>query len=541
MKNRLTLTTLLALFILYPLSGYSQDDKAVIEKIIETGRKDNRTMHHLDVLTNRIGGRPIGSDAYENATNWAASLFKKWGLEVQVIEVGELPVGFNRGPWFGRMLSEDGMTLHFATPSYTSGTKGVQRGHVVMEPKTRAEFERMRGKLKGAWVLISGKSNGFPIDISEYADTLRSQVIKENNIIGRYNDSISRINRSNPQNAPLPLKEYKDSPALFYKEMREAGILGIIQSASVPITALYDRKNLEDMTFENLPSCPDIKLNEHQYKIIEQKVKERQYFLLEFDIRNHFKPGPVKYHNVIGIIRGSEFPDEYVMSGGHLDAFDVATGGVDCGTGVAPNLEAARLIMAAGGKPRRSIAFCLWAGEEFGLLGSKHWVETNMDKLDKISNYFNRDGGPTVANSLTVPPAMYEQFKIATEDLDRIDPEFPFKLNLRTEARPKPATAGGSDHAYFAINGVPTISFGTGDPKGYDFNYQEIWHTERDTYNMSIPEYMNHTSVVMALVYYKLANMDSLLSRKDLYLEPAKSIDNPSVKKGENRGAARRR
>ena len=197
--------------------------------------------------------------------------------------------------------------------------------------------------------------------------------------------------------------------------------------------------------------------------------------------------------------------------------------------------------MAAGGKPRRSIAFCLWAGEEFGLLGSKHWVETNMDKLDKISNYFNRDGGPTVANSLTVPPAMYEQFKIATEDLDRIDPEFPFKLNLRTEARPKPATAGGSDHAYFAINGVPTISFGTGDPKGYDFSYQEIWHTERDTYNMSIPEYMNHTSVVMALVYYKLANMDSLLSRKDLYLEPAKSIDNASVKKGENRGAARRR
>ncbi|GAB1472832.1 M28 family metallopeptidase [Bacteroidota bacterium] len=531
MKNRFTLTTLLALFILYPATVFSQDEKTVVDKIIEIGKTDNQTMHHLDVLTNRIGGRPIGSDAYENATNWTASLFKKWGLEVQVIEVGELPVGFNRGPWFGKMLSEDGMNLHFATPSYTSGTKGVQRGHVVMEPKTRAEFERMRGKLKGAWVLISGKSNGFPIDISEYADTLRSQVIKENNLIGRYNDSVTRINRSNPQKAPLPLKEYKDSPALFYKEMREAGILGIIQSASVPITALYDRKNLEDMTFENLPTCPDIKLDEHQYKIIEQKVKERQFFLLEFDIRNHFKPGPVKYHNVIGIIRGSEYPDEYIMSGGHLDAFDVATGGVDCGTGVAPNLEAARLIMAAGGKPRRSIAFCLWAGEEFGLLGSKHWVETNMDKLDKISNYFNRDGGPTVANSLTVPPAMFDQFKIATEDLDKINPELPFKLNLRTEARPKPATAGGSDHAYFAINGVPTISFGTGDPKGYDFNYQEIWHTERDTYNMSIPEYMDHTSVVMAVVYYKLANMNTLLSRKDLYLEPNKTIKNEEVKK----------
>jgi len=541
MKIKLTLLSLLALFIINPASIYSQDQKEVINKIIEFGNTDNRTMNHLDILTNRIGGRLIGSDAYENATYWAASLFKKWGLEVEVIEVGELPVGFNRGPWFGRMLSEDGMVLHFATPSYTSGTKGVQRGHVVMEPKTKAEFERMRGKLKGAWVLISGKSNGFPIDISEYADTLRSQVIKENNIIGRYNDSVTRVNRSNPQNAPIPLKEYKDSPALFYKEMRDAGILGIIQSASLPITALYDRKNVEDMSFDNLPTCPDIKLDEHQYKIIEQKVKERQYFLLEFDIRNHFKPGPVKYHNVIGIIRGTEFPDEYIMSGGHLDAFDVATGGVDCGTGVAPNLEAARLIMAAGGKPRRSIAFCLWAGEEFGLLGSKHWVETNKERLDKISNYFNRDGGPTVANSLTVPPAMYEAFKTATEDLNRINPELPFKLTIRTEARPKPATAGGSDHAYFAINGVPTISFGTGDPKGYDFNYQEIWHTERDTYNMSIPEYMNHTSVVMAVVYYKLANMDSLLSRKDLYLEPAKNEKGEAVRKGDNRGAARRR
>ena len=272
------------------------------------------------------------------------------------------------------------------------------------------------------------------------------------------------------------------------------------------------------MTWDELPTCPDIKLDENQYKIIAQKVKERQYFQLEFDIRNHFKPGPVKYHNVIGIIRGTEFPDEYVMSGGHLDAFDVATGGVDCGTGVAPNLEAARMIMAAGGKPRRSIVFCLWAGEEFGLWGSKFWVESHKDILGKISNYFNRDGGPTVANSLTVPPAMFDDFKKATEQLNSISPEFPFTLTVRPgDARPKPTTAGGSDHAYFAINGVPTISFGTADPKGYDFNYGEIWHTERDTYNMSIPEYMEHTSTVTAIVLYNLANQDKLLSRKGLY------------------------
>jgi len=497
--------------------GFAQNHQ-VVDKIIEIAKTDNQTMHHLDVLVNRIGGRPIGSDAYRVATHWAASQLTKWGMEVEIQEVGELPVGFNRGPWFGKMLDDDGMTLHFATPSYTSGTKGVQRGHVLAEPKTKREFDSMKGKLKGAWVLITGTSDGWAIDNSEKANEKRKEIIEKNEKISRYNDSIIRINRANPAKPPVPLKELTEAPALFYKEMIEAGILGTIQSSTVPIRALYSR-DVWDMDFyENLPSCPDIKLDENQFRIIAQKVKERRYFQLEFDIRNHFIPGPVKYHNVIGMIRGTEFPDEYVMSGGHLDSYDVSSGGVDCGTGVAPNLEAARLIMAAEGKPRRTILFCLWAGEEFGLLGSKFWVEQNKDKWPKISNYFNRDGGPTVANSLTVPPAMYDDFAKATGPLNDIIPELPFTLNRRTgDPPPRPVTAGGSDHAYFTMNGIPAISFGTSDPKGLDFNYGEIWHTERDNYNMSIPEYMEHSALVTAIVVYNLAMQDHLLSREGLY------------------------
>ncbi|MCL2098795.1 MAG: M20/M25/M40 family metallo-hydrolase [Bacteroidales bacterium] len=513
--------SLLCIIILFQTLPAFAQEQSVVNAVITIAKTDNQTMQHLDVLTNRIGGRPIGSYAYETAIYWAANLFKKWELEVEIQEVGALPVGFNRGPWFGKMLDSDGMILHFATPSYTSGTKGVQRGHVVAEPKTTAQFNRMKGKLKGAWVLITGVSDGYPIDYSAKGDSIRQTVIAKNDITQGYNDSISRINRQNPNKPPLPLKELDDAPALFYKEMREVGILGIIQSAPVPITALYDRKNVMDMDFDRLPSCPDIKLDEKQYAVIAQKVKERQYFLLEFDIRNHFRPGPVKYHNVIGIIRGSEFPDEYVMTGGHLDSYDTATGAVDCGTGVAPNLEAARMLMMAGAKPRRTILFCLWAGEEFGLLGSKYWVENNTEKLPYISNYFNRDGGPTVANSLTVPAAMYDDFQKATAQLNDINPDFPFTLQQRRGNPPvRPiitTTSGGSDHYYFAANGVPAISFGTADPKGYDFNYYEIWHTERDTYNMSIPEYMEHTSAVIAITVYNLANFDKILSREGLY------------------------
>ncbi|HOS71794.1 MAG TPA: M28 family peptidase [Bacteroidales bacterium] len=502
------------------LSGNSQQSK-VIDRIIEIGRTDNRTMHHLDVITNRFGGRPVGSDAYTNAAQWCASEFRKWGMEVIMDEAGSVPVGFNRGPWFGRLLSENGMTLHFATPSYTSGTKGVQRGHVLIEPKTRDEFERMKGALKGAWVLIGGKNDGWPIDYSEKADSAREKVIVYNDSIGKINRAIMFENFANRGKPPKELHPLKEEPALFYREMREAGILGVIQSSAVPIRALYDRKNLDRMTFENLPTVCDIKLDEDQYAIIEKMAKERRYFLLEFDIRNHFKPGPVKYHNVIGVIRGTRYPDEYVMMGGHLDAFDVATGGVDDGSGATPVMEAARLIMAAGGRPQRTILACLWAAEEFGLLGSKHWVETNREKLPRISNYFNRDGGPTVASGIVVPDAMYNDFEKVCKPLNSINPDFPFRLTRNTNPpRPRPTTASSSDHAYFAMNGVPTLSFETPDSKGYNFDYGEIWHTERDTYDKSIPEYQEHTSVVTAVVVYGLANLDHLLSRKGLYLEP---------------------
>lgn len=517
MKNGLTLRSAAAmsLFILslMPFPVHAQKGK-VVESIIEIGTQDNHAMDHLDVLCNRIGGRLIGSDAYDNAVDWTAYMFEKWGLEVWKQEVGELPVGFNRGPWFGRMLGGNGMVLHFATPSYTSGTKGVQRGHVLKEPRTVDEFNRMKEQLKGAWVLIGGRSNGFPVDWSEKGDSTRAVVIAENIEIEKKN---RELRLSGSKEKPTPLKHV---PALFYKEMVEAGILGIIQSSPVPIRALYDRNCFDKMSFDNLPQVPDIKLDEKQYDIIASMVDRREYFQLEFDIRNHFKMGPVKYHNVIGVMRGTKYPDEYVIAGGHLDAFDVATGGVDCGSGVAPVMEAARLIAEAGGKPKRTILFCLWAGEEFGLLGSRYFVESGTVPLDKISNYFNRDYTPFVPMGITVPEAMYEDFVKVSEPLNEGNPEFPFIVEKRTgEPRPIPKNAGGSDHAYFMMNGVPVLSFNLKDPKGYDFSYGEIWHTERDTYNKSIPEYQERTAVCNAVILYGLANLDHLLSREGLYKE----------------------
>jgi Zn-dependent M28 family amino/carboxypeptidase len=183
-------------------------------------------------------------------------------------------------------------------------------------------------------------------------------------------------------------------------------------------------------------------------------------------------------------------------------------------------MEAARLVAEAGGKPKRSILFCLWAAEEFGLLGSKAFVQSGKVDMKKISNYFNRDYTPFLSSGVTVPEAMYEDFVKVSKPLVGAHPEFTFKVQKRQGApRPKPTTASGSDHAYFAMEGVPTIGFSLTDPKGYNFSYDEIWHTERDTYNKSIPEYQEHSATVTAIILYGLANLDHLLSRDGLYAE----------------------
>ena len=482
----------LAALLLAAPFGLSQDK--VTKKVLELGRTDNRTMEHADYIARNIGGRLVGTHMLNHAEDWVAEQFRSWGLEVTLQEAVVIGVGFDRGPWSGRMLSEDGMVLHFGTPAYTAGTRGPQKGRVLLEPKNQREFDRVKGALKGAWVLIeTGPTNGLALDASAKADSTRAAQLAEGK---------------------------KDVQVPMYRQMVDAGVLGFIRAAQLPMQVLYNRAKCFELTMDTLPTACDILLDAHQFEIVKRKCVDREDFLLEFDIRNHFFPGPMKFHNVLAVIKGTQHPDEYVLLGGHLDAYDIATGAVDDGQGVCVTMEAARLLAAAGARPRRSIMFCIWTGEEYGLLGSKYFVEQKTIPWGKISNYFNRDGGPLACTSVTVPPAMYDDFVQVCEPLKDYNPDIPFTVNKREgEPQPRPTSAGGSDHAYFAMNGIPAISFRESDVFGLDFNYRDIWHTEDDLYDKLIPAYLEHSAVVSAVTAYGLANLPHLLSREGLYKE----------------------
>ena len=105
---------------------------------------------------------------------------------------------------------------------------------------------------------------------------------------------------------------------------------------------------------------------------------------VEVEITNKFIPGPITVYNTVGEIPG-EKTDEFVVVGAHLDSWDLAQGTTDNGTGTCITLETARLIMRSGVKPKRTIRFVLFTGEEQGLYGSKAYCARHKDEMAKTS------------------------------------------------------------------------------------------------------------------------------------------------------------
>ncbi|MDP2915905.1 MAG: M20/M25/M40 family metallo-hydrolase [Candidatus Aminicenantes bacterium] len=477
-------------------------DDPVVNKIIELGTTDNQVMAWNDYASNRFGGRETGTNAYTDATAWAVWQFKQWGLEAELDEAGEVPVGFNRGPWFGKMIKPAEKALFFGTPSFTAGTKGVQRGPVVIlktdpfsipgrnatpeniEKKRAAveaaiaEVKANKSAFKGAWVLIPGENTGFARD-------------------GR---------RGTP--------EYADAKLIppLTQLLVEAGALGTIQLSKTEPFRILDGY-VE--SWDKLPVLPDVKLAENQYNEIKALVEKGERVELEFDIRNWFKMGPIKYHSVVATLRGTTFPDECIVIGGHYDCFSGATGAVDDGSGFAPAMEAIRLIKAAGGQPKRSIIVMLFAAEEIGLVGSQAWLKKHPEMHPKILMMINRDGSPSAITGASVPETWYADFQKITAPLTNLNAKWPFKLE-RGLPRAHATSPGGTDSSSFEMVSVPTLNFRTQS----DYVYNHAWHTLYDTYSELVPytAHQQHSALVTAVVVYGAANLDKPLPREGVYL-----------------------
>src|SRR5882672_7024206 len=169
----------------------------------------------------------------------------------------------------------------------------------------------------------------------------------------------------------------------------------------------------------------------------------------EVNIESSFSGKPVEVYNTVAEIAGTEKPDEVVIVGGHLDSWDLGTGATDNGTGSMAVLEAARALQKLGVKPKRTIRFVLFTGEEQGLNGSKAYVKAHQKELEKISGVLMHDSstGKVLTIGLMGNYAARESIDRALDPLARAK-EVGF-------AEPMLRFEGGSDHVPFDTAGVP--------------------------------------------------------------------------------------
>lgn len=456
---------------------------AMVAKIIEIGTDDNHVQDHLDYLTNRIGPRLTGSEGLQAACEWARDEFTAMGLESRLEQWGEFPVGFERGASYGIMVSPKKMKLEFGTNAWSAGTKGRVSGKVMLAPKTMDEFDEMKDSIKGAYVLMERPARRR---------------------FRRRRAQPEEAEKTDEENADKPKPLTREERAALRAAIMEASPAGLVTSTSDDLILTGGRYGID---IDKLPTIPAITLLKKQWSEIKELVEAGDTVELAFDIRNHFRHGPIALNNVIADIKGTEFPDEYVIVGGHIDSWDGATGATDNGAGCATTMEAARILMAAGVKPKRTIRFMLWSGEEQGLLGSRAFVKQHREDVAKnVSAVFVHDGGTNYVSGIRCTEAMVPDFeKIFAAAMD-LDERTPFEIVTIPTIRP----TGGSDHVSFIQVGVPGFFWNQAGRA----TYRNTHHTQFDTYETVVPEYQKHSSIVIALGALGTANLDHLLPRE---------------------------
>lgn len=197
------------------------------------------------------------------------------------------------------------------------------------------------------------------------------------------------------------------------------------------------------------------------------------------------KLGYVRAANVIGTLKGSEFPDEWVLLGCHYDAWVHGSTDPNSGTAMLIALaEALGELSKAGYKPKRTIKICHWDAEEFGVIGSTEWVEQNRNELTaKAVAYMNADAAVSGrAFGAAASPSLKELLTEAAKSVKYPDTDQTVYQKW-TANKPEPEVGnlgGGSDHlAFYTHVGVPSLNAGTSGVTPYHSAYDNMAYYTR--------------------------------------------------------------
>ncbi|HEU4563428.1 MAG TPA: M20/M25/M40 family metallo-hydrolase [Gemmatimonadaceae bacterium] len=455
-------------------------DPAAVRAIVAEGMNRSRVAADLEYLTDVIGPRLTGSAGMRRANEWTAERFRAYGADSVWTE--EWPFGrtWERGAISVRMLEPQQRWLGAVSWAWSPGTNGAARGDVVyVDARDAADFDaRFAGRLRGAWVMTRAplpmpNPDGDPLTAADSADLLARR----------------RALFAPPASAAE--RAFRASlPSLLARE----GAAGIIRSGDKEF-ALYTMSG-SPMAISALPQ---IVVSHETYSQFHRLLAARTPVRIEASITNTLSERPVTSLNTVAEIRGTERPDEVVLLGAHLDSWDLATGATDNATGSIAVLEAARILKAAGVRPKRTIRFALFSGEEQGLFGSRAYAETHRAELDRYQAVLVLDNGTGRITGMAL------QGRNELRDFWRalfapIGALGPFSVRAGNK--------GGTDHLSFLPFGVPGFNFDQLS-RGYDHTH----HSQVDTYDHALPDDVKQAATVMAATAYQLANAGMLLPR----------------------------
>ncbi|HET8714699.1 MAG TPA: M20/M25/M40 family metallo-hydrolase, partial [Holophagaceae bacterium] len=320
-------------------------------RLMEEIAAHQEAMANLETLCDTFGPRLTGSESLRKAQRWALARLQAAGGE----SVHEEPYAFGR-PWTrgedrARLLTQGGQRLEIAALGWTPSTGGPIQAEVTVEQAdTLAQAEALRGKLEGRIVL-----QGHLPRLDEVPAVQR--------------DAYRRLRAELRQERPL---------AILTPSEKEGDTMTM---AGSPVEG------------EGLTHQPTAFIAKEHAALLTRLARRGEPIRMELQIGGATGAAPVDAYNLVAEIKGSEWPEQVVIVGGHMDAWDLGAGATDNGTGTVAAMEVLRAIKALGLRPRRTIRIVLFSGEEQGLLGSRAYVKAHSAELKDIQAVLVDDFG----------------------------------------------------------------------------------------------------------------------------------------------------
>ncbi len=425
-------------------------------QVIQAALQPSPLETNLHRLTDEIGGRVPGTLAMQHAVAWGIQAFTAAGADSVHTEGFSIP-----NSW------AEGATEMNATTAYQVDATKVGGGTVLSSFRVHAVSVAWAPALAAVkHVPMVDVGAGTEPDFKKAGDITGKIVLVHTVVLKTWDDLDAEYAKAPPV---IDLAVKAKAKAVAFMATREHDIL-------------YRHTNASAGEIDRLPMV-----------IVAREDGERIARLLaggnlvwaDLSIPNQIG-GPIKTSNVIAEIRGSENPDEYVILGAHLDSWDLGTGALDDGCNAALVVDALRAIKASGVKPRRTIRFILFSGEEQGLIGSRVYAYVHRPELDKAAGVIIYDSGTGKTTGFSIGGR--KDILYTAKELIAPLARFGVK-DVKTDME------WGMDHFDFMLEGVPTFA-----ADQLEANYLENYHAVSDTYDkVDFAQLKKHVAEAAAL------------------------------------------